>query len=211
MVDRYSEDYVEKVTGVCKDKIRETARLLTQGKRVCILVSSGLGILSDDEKLAQAVANLALLAGVVGKEGSGIGFLGKKCNSQGVLDMGVLPHLLPGFEDVSDEKVRSKFEEAWKTSLPVQPGQNALEMFFNAEKGGIKALYLVGENSVITYPDTAQTKKALESLDFLVVQDMFLTPTAEYADVVLPVASFAEKSGTYTNFEGKVLSFSKAE
>jgi NADH-quinone oxidoreductase subunit G len=201
---RYSFDYVEKITGIKEDKVRETARLLSQNKRVCILVSSGLGVISDDEKLAQAVANLAMLTGLVGRKGSGIGFLGEKCNSQGTLDMGALPSLLPGFEDVSDEKVRSSFEEAWKTSIPSQPGKSALEMFAGAEKGSINALYLVGENPVVTYPDTAQTIKALESLDFLVVQDLFLTPTAKYADVVLPAASFAEKRGTYTNFERRV-------
>jgi len=203
-VARYSEDYVEKITGVEKDKIREAARLLSQGKRVCILISSGLGTLSDDEKLAQAVANLALLTGMVGREGSGIGFLGEKCNSQGALDMGALPHLLPGYQEVSDEKVRGTFEEVWGISIPSQVGQGALEMLLSAEKGNIKGLYIVGENPVVTYPDSAQTKKALGALDFLVVQDLFLTPTARCADVVLPVASFAEKRGTYTNFERRV-------
>jgi NADH-quinone oxidoreductase subunit G len=203
-IARYSGEYVEEVTGVDKAKISEAARLLAQGKRVCILTSSGVGIQSDDEKLAQAVANLAILTGMIGRKGSGIGFLGEKNNSHGTLDMGVLPHLFPGYQEVSDGKVRSKFEEAWKASLSGKPGQGALEMLLNAEKGKIKALYLAGENPVITYPDANQTRKALESLDFLVVQDLFLTPTARCADVVLPAASFAEKSGSYTNFEGRV-------
>ena len=203
-VARYSGDYLEKITGVKEDKIREAARILSQGKRVCILLSSGLGIISDDEKLAQAAANLALLIGMVGREGSGIGFLGEKCNSQGTLDMGALPHLLPGFKEVSDEKGRNTFEEAWKASIPSQPGKSAFEMLTAAEKGEINALYLVGENPVVAYPDATQTRRALESLDFLVVQDLFLTPTAKCADVVLPVASFAEKSGTYTNFERRI-------
>lgn len=201
---RYSQEYTEKATGVKGDKIAEAARLLAQSKRVCILVSCGLGILSDDEKLAKAVASLALLTGMAGREGSGIGFLGEKCNSQGALDMGAEPHLLPGYQDVSDEKARGKFEEAWSVTLPSKPGKSALEMLRSAERGEIKALYLAGENPVITYPDTTQTRKALESLDFLVVQDLFLTPTAKYADVVLPAASFAEKTGSFTNFEGRV-------
>jgi NADH-quinone oxidoreductase chain G len=201
---RYSVEYVEEVTGVDRVKISEAARLMAQGKRVCILTSSGLGIQSDDEKLAQALANLAILTGMRGKEGSGIGFLGEKSNSQGVLDMGTVPNLLPGYQEVSDEKVRSKFEEAWKVTLPAKPGLSALEMLLRVESGTIKALYLVGENPVITYPDTAQTKKALNALDFLIVQDLFLTPTARYADVVLPAAGFAEKEGSYTNFEGRV-------
>jgi len=111
-VARYKGDYVEKITGVDSERISQAARLLAQKKRVCILVSTGLGTVSDDEKLAQAIANLALLTGVVGREGSGIGFLGEKCNSQGVLDMGVLPNLFPGCQEVSDEKVKGKFEEA---------------------------------------------------------------------------------------------------
>ena len=201
---RYGSDYVERVTGIQEHAIKEAARLISQNKRVCILVSSGLGFVSDDEKLAQAVANLALLTGIVGRQGSGVAFLGEKCNSQGTLDMGALPHLLPGFGEVSDEQARKPFEKAWKTSIPSQPGQSALEMLVRAEKGDIRALYLVGENPVVTYPDTAQTVKALESLDFLVVQDLFLTPTAKCADVVLPAASFAEKSGTYTNVERRV-------
>jgi len=201
---RYSENYVEELTGVDRSEIRKAAKLLSQGKKVSILVSSGLGILSDDKKLAQAIANLALLTGMVGREGSGIGFLGEKCNSQGALDMGALPHLLPGYHELSDEKARGKFEEAWGISIPSQAGQAALEMLLNAEKGNMKALYIVGENPVITYPDTNQTQKALQALDFLVVQDLFLTPTARCADVVLPVASFGEKSGSYTNFERRV-------
>jgi len=203
-VARYNQEYVEKVTGVERDKIVEAARLLAQSKRVCILVSCGLGILFDDEKLAKAVASLALLTGMAGREGSGIGFLGEKCNSQGALDMGAEPGSLPGYQEISDEKARGKFEEAWNVTLPSQPGKSALDMLIGAERGEIKALYLVGENPVITYPDTAQTRKALESLDFLVVQDLFLTPTARYADVVLPAASFAEKGGSFTNFEGRV-------
>lgn len=203
-VARYHGEYVEKITGVKKEDIEETARLLAKGKRVCILVSCGLAMLSDDEKLAQAVANLALLLGLVGKKGSGIALLGEKCNAQGVLDMGVLPSLLPGYQDLLDAKVRGTFEEVWNVSLPSQSGYNALEMMVHAEKGTMKALYLVGENPLVSYPDITQTQKALESLEFLVVQDLFLTPTARYADVVVPVAGFAEKSGTYTNFEGRV-------
>jgi len=203
-VERFSGEYVEKLTGVDKEYIRETAHLVARGKKVCILIPSGIGTLADDGGLGQAVANLALLIGKQGGESPAIGFLGEKANSQGVLDMGVHPHLLPGCQELSGEKVRGAFEETWKTPIPSQPGQSALEMLKKAEKGEFKALYLVGENPVITYPDTAQTKRALESLEFLVVQDLFLTPTAACADVVLPAASFAEKSGTYTNCERRV-------
>jgi NADH-quinone oxidoreductase chain G len=202
--DRLSEDCGEQVTGVNKETVKEVAQLLAGGKKVCILTSTGLGTLSDDEELAHALANLALLVGVIGREGSGIAFLGEKSNSQGALDMGSHPDLLPGVQDLSNATARSRYEEAWKVSIPGKHGQSALEMLANAEKGTLKGLYLAGENPLVTYPDTAQTQKALESLEFLVVQDQFLTPTAKLADVVLPVASFAEKSGTYTNFERRV-------
>jgi len=202
--DGFSEDCGEQATGVSSATIKEAARLIGSGKKVCFLTSSGLGTLSDDEEFAHALANLALLTGVVGREGSGIAFLGEKCNSQGALDMGVHPELLPGFQDVSNTTARAQCEEAWKASVPGKHGQGALEMLLQAERGTLKALYLAGENPVVTYPDTAQTQKALEAVEFLVVQDQFLTPTAQLADVVLPVASFAEKSGTYTNFERRV-------
>ncbi|MDX1778661.1 MAG: molybdopterin-dependent oxidoreductase, partial [Thermodesulfobacteriota bacterium] len=202
--DRLSEDCGEQVTGISKETMKEAAQLLAGGKKVCILTSSGLGTLADDEELAHALSNLALLAGVIGREGSGIAFLGEKNNSQGALDMGAHPDLLPGVQDVSNATARSQVEEAWKASIPGKHGQGALEMLANAEKGTLKGLYLAGENPLVTYPDMAQTQKALEALEFLVVQDQFLTPTAKMADVVLPVASFAEKSGTYTNFERRV-------
>jgi NADH-quinone oxidoreductase chain G len=202
--DRLSENGGEQVTGVNRETMKEAARLLASGKKVCVLTSSGLGTLSDDEEFAHALSNLALLAGLIGRDGSGIAFLGEKSNSQGALDMGAHPDLLPGVQDVSNATARSNYEEAWKASIPAKHGQGALEMLANAEKGTLKGLYLAGENPLVTYPDTAQTQKALESLEFLVVQDQFLTPTAKLADVVLPVASFAEKSGTYTNFERRV-------
>jgi len=202
--DRFSEDCGEQVTGVNRETMKEAAQLLASGKKVCILTSSGLGTLADDGELAHALSNLALLAGIIGREGSGIAFLGEKNNSQGALDMGAHPDLLPGVQDVSNATARSHFEEAWKVSITGKHGQGALEMLSNAERGTLKGLYLAGENPLVTYPDTAQTQKALESLEFLVVQDQFLTPTAKLADVVLPAASFAEKSGTYTNFERRV-------
>lgn len=201
---RYTPEFCEGVTGVNRDTLREAARLIAGSKRLCIIVSTGLGIPADDEVLGLAVANLALLTGMVRREGCGIAFLGEKCNSQGALDMGVLPGFLPGFGSVEDEKARGAFEEAWKISLSPRPGANAMDMIKAAAEGRLRALYLAGENPLLTYPESDYTHKALESLDFLVVQDMFLTPTARLADVVLPVASFAEKRGTYTSFERRV-------
>ncbi len=209
-VARYTPEYCERAAGVSRDALGEAARLIAAGKRLCILVSTGLGIPADDEKLGLAVANLALLTGMVKRDGCGIAFLGEKCNSQGTLDMGALPGFLPGFRDVGDEKARGVFEEAWKVSLSPRPGVNAMEMIKAAGEGKLRALYLAGENPLLAYPESEYTRKALESLDFLVVQDMFLTPTARLADVVLPVASFAEKRGTYTSFERRVQALAPA-
>ena len=206
---RYTPEYCEGVTGVGRDDLAQAARLIAGSRRLCILLSTGLGIPADDEKLGLAVANLALLTGMVKREGCGIAFL-EKCNSQGTLDMGVLPGFLPGFSEVGDDKARGRFEEAWKVTLPARPGQNAMEMITSATEGRLHALYLAGENPLLNYPESEYTRKALESLDFLVVQDMFLTPTARQADVVLPVASFAEKKGTYTSFERRVQALSPA-
>jgi NADH-quinone oxidoreductase chain G len=207
---RYTPEYCEGATGVNRDTLCEAARLIAGSKRLCILVSTGLGIAADDEKLGLAVANLALLTGMVHREGCGIAFLGEKCNSQGTLDMGVLPGFLPGFNEVGDEKARRVFEEAWKVSLSPHPGSNAMEMIKAAAEGRLRALYIAGENPLLNYPESEYTQKALDSLDFLVVQDLFLTPTARMADVVLPVASFAEKRGTYTSFERRVQPLSPA-
>jgi NADH-quinone oxidoreductase chain G len=209
-VARYTPEFCEGVTGVNRDTLAEAARLIAGSKRLCILVSTGLGIPADDEKLGLAVATLALLTGMVKREGCGIAFLGEKCNSQGTLDMGALPGFLPGFSEVGDDKARGVFQEAWKVSLSPRPGAQAMDMIKAAAEGRLRALYLAGENLLLNYPESEYTRKALESLDFLVVQDMFLTPTARLADVVLPVASFAEKKGTYTSFERRVQALSPA-
>jgi predicted molibdopterin-dependent oxidoreductase YjgC len=124
--------------------------------------------------------------------------------------MGALPDLLPGYQKVSDSQARKRFEERWGLSLPVTPGLTATEMIKHAEEGKIKGIYIVGENPVLSFPHSNRVTKALASLDFLLVQDMFLTETAKLASVVLPAASFAEKEGTFTNFEGRVKRVRKA-
>ena len=118
--------------------------------------------------------------------------------------MGTLPKFLPGYQSVADAQARRKFEQRWRVSLPAEAGLTALEIMEQAKKGKIKGMYVVGENPVLSFPDSRVITEILSSLDFLVVQDMFLTETAKLAHVVLPAASFAEKTGTVTNFEGRV-------
>ncbi|MDZ7262599.1 MAG: NADH-quinone oxidoreductase subunit A, partial [candidate division KSB1 bacterium] len=201
---KYTPHYVSEVCGVPQEALIKAARTFAQAKRALIFISAGLGLPSTNVELARAALNLILLTGNLGRESAGIFLLPEKSNSQGLLDMGVTPQFLPGLQAVSDNQIRKKFEETWKASLPKEPGMNALQILENAERGKIKALYIVGENPVVTYPGQAQTIKALEKVDFLVVQDLFLTPTAQLADVVLPAVSFAEKEGTYTNAERRV-------
>jgi predicted molibdopterin-dependent oxidoreductase YjgC len=140
----------------------------------------------------------------MGKESAGIYLLGEKNNAQGALDMGVTPRLLPGYADLEDAAERSRFEKAWEMTIPEKPGMGALDILQAAEEGKVKGLYIAGENPAVTYPDAGRTRKALAALDFLVVQDCFLTETASLAHVVLPAVTFAEKEGTFTNVERRV-------
>ncbi|MCK4817777.1 molybdopterin-dependent oxidoreductase, partial [bacterium] len=201
---------VEKITGVSSELIISSARMYAQSKKSTILISSGLCLRDDEVKLAQAAVNLALITGNVGKESTGVNILGEKNNSQGAIDMGLTPEYLPGYQSVADRAARRKFELAWETRLSADPGLNALEILEKAEKGEVKALYLVGENPLATYPDRNDTLKPLEKVEFLIVQDLFLSETAKMANVVLPAVSFAEKEGTFTSIERRVQRLYKA-
>ena len=207
---RYDTATVEKMTGVSKELIISSARMYAQGKQSTILISSGLCLRSDEVGLAQVAASLALITGNMGKESTGVNVLGEKNNSQGAIDMGLTPEYLPGYQSVTDRDARKRFELAWEVRLSSDPGLNALEILEEAEMGEIKALYLVGENPLVTYPDRNHTLNALEKVDFLVVQDLFLSETAKRAHVVLPAVSFAEKEGTFTSIERRVQRLHKA-
>jgi predicted molibdopterin-dependent oxidoreductase YjgC len=150
-----------------------------------------------------ALANLAMLTGNMGRRG-GIYAMQSDRNGQGACDMGALPDLLPGYQSVEDAQARKRFADHWGVSLPADIGLTALEMIEQAKSGKVKGMYIVGENPVLGFPNSALVREALASLDFLVVQDIFLTDTAKLANVVLPAASFAEKDGTFTNFEGRI-------
>jgi len=173
-----------------------------------------------------ATANLAMLTGNIGKPSSGVNPLRGQNNVQGACDMGALPNVYPGYQAVSDPSIREKFETAWgcslppslkekfgiawSCSLPSSPGLTLVEMFNAAHSKEIKAVYLVGENPALSDPDVRHVLEALARLDFLVVQDIFLSETARLAHVVLPATSFAEKDGTFTNTERRVQRVRKA-
>lgn len=209
-VREYSPEYAAGLTGVPAEIIREVARGYAQAQAATILYTMGLTQHVSGTANVLAVANLALLTGQIGREGTGVNPLRGQNNVQGACDMGALPNVYTSYQSVTDEVVRAKFESAWGVALPAKPGLTVGEMFAAAAQGKIKAMYIVGENPVLTDPDANHVVHALENLDFLVVQDLFLTETAQYADVVFPAASFAEKEGTFTNTERRVQRVRKA-
>ncbi len=202
-LEKYTPEYVEEVTGVPGDDVVRTARFFADANRASIVYGAGVTQHLTGTDSVMALANLAMLTGNVGLRG-GIFALQRDCNGQGACDMGALPDLLPGYQSVENTQAIKKFAEHWGTDPPADTGLTAIEMIDHTREGKVKGIYIVGENPVLSFPNPTLTREALKSLDFLVVQDMFLTETAELANVVLPAASFAEKEGTFTNFEGRV-------
>lgn len=200
----YSPEQVGKSLGIAPDTIREAARSYGQARNAAIVMVSGMNRSGNEVATAQAAANLALVTGHIGKEASGVYVLGEKANAQGAIDMGLSPEGLPGFTSLESQADRERFESVWDSPIPSERGLSAQEILDKASSKDIKGLYVVGENPVDTYPDRLQTEKALQALDFFVVQDLFLTSSAKFADAVLPVASFAEKSGTYTSADRRI-------
>jgi len=197
-------DKVAKITGVPKDKIAEAARIFAKNSPAAILYCMGITQHSHGTDNVIAVANLAMLTGNVGKPSAGVNPLRGQNNVQGACDMGALPNVYPGYQQITDLAIKGKFEKAWRAKLNDKPGMTLSEILPAAHEGKIKAIYLVGENPVLSDPDSAHVVAALRKLEFLIVQDIFLTETAKLADVVLPSATFAEKDGTFTNTERRI-------
>ncbi|MEJ2715610.1 MAG: molybdopterin-dependent oxidoreductase, partial [Deltaproteobacteria bacterium] len=200
-LEDYTPDHVGALTGVDPNMIREAAAAYAETEKSMIVLTDGMNRMGVNVRCAQAAAHLALVTGRIGKDSAGVMVFGEKTNAQGAIDMGLCPDLLPGFKSVSDEDARARFEEAWESPLPEGEGLSAEEILTKAERGEIRGLYIVGENPLDTYPDRARIEKALANLEFLVVQDMFATSTANMAHAVLPVTAFVEKSGTFTSAE----------
>ena len=206
----FTLNYVEGITGVPGEKIAEAARMYAANKPASIIYTMGITQHSHGTDNVLAVANLAMLTGNIGKPSSGVIPLRGQNNVQGACDMGALPNVYPGYQAVSDSAIRAKFETAWSCNLNPSPGLTLTEIFDAAGKKQIKAVYLIGENPALSDPDANHVRESLEALEFLVVQDIFLTETAQLADIVLPASSFAEKDGTFTNTERRVQRVRKA-
>ncbi len=210
MVDEYPPETATEICGVPPDTIREVARMYATSEPSTILYTLGITEHSHGVDNVKSLANLAMLTGHIGKESSGVNPLRGQNNVQGACDMGALPNVYPGYQVVGDEGNRKKFEGAWGVSLSPEVGYTIPEMMDRLIDGSVKGMFIVGENSVASDPNTHHITHALKSAEFLVVQDIFLTETAELAHVVLPAACWAEKEGTFTNSERKVQRVRKA-
>ncbi len=203
-LEKFTPEWVEQNTGVSADALREAARLYATADPASILYAMGVTQHTQGTDAVKALANLAMLTGNVGKEGGGLNPLRGQNNVQGACDMGGLPNVVTGYQKVTDDDAMARFDEAWGRKVRREVGLTVTEMGHKAVSGELKALYIMGENPMITDPDLHHIEKALDNLEFLVVQDIFLTETGQKADVVLPACSFAEKDGTFTNTERRV-------
>jgi len=196
--------WAEKITGVPAADIEEAARIYARAQRAGIYYTMGITQHTSGTDNVRALANLALLTGNLGKTGAGLNPLRGQNNVQGSSDMACVPSLLPGYRAVTDPEARRHFEEIWGMPVPAEPGLTATETMPAILDGRVSGMWIMGENPVLSDPNSGHAEKALKKLEFLVVQDIFLTATAELADVVLPAACFAEKDGTFTNTERRV-------
>jgi formate dehydrogenase major subunit len=210
-VEPYTLDYAERETGVPAALIRELAHAYATAPRAMICWTLGITEHHNAVDNVIALISLALLTGHVGRWGSGLNPLRGQNNVQGGGDMGALPDRLPGFQHVENDALRARFDAAWGVAVPPRRGWNLTGMFHAMERGELTSLYVIGENPVQSEADQAKAIRALAGLEHLVVQDIFLTKTAELADVVLPAAaSWAETEGTVTNSERRVQRVRKA-
>jgi formate dehydrogenase alpha subunit len=204
VVSKYTPEYVEKISGVPANDLKKAARMYAKAKRASVVYAMGITQHITGTDNVKSIANLSMLCGNVGIEGGGVNPLRGQNNVQGACDMGGLPNVYPAYQQVAAEDAHKKFEAAWGAKLSTKPGLTLMEIMAAAEKGEIKALYIMGENPLLSDPDLKHVEKELRNLELLIVQDIFNTETSRLADVVLPAASFAEKEGTFTNTERRV-------
>lgn len=200
----YSPEMASKICGVESETIREVAKVFGQADNAILFWGMGISQHVYGTNNARCLISLALLTGNVGKPGAGLHPLRGQNNVQGASDSGLIPMVYPDYQPVEDPEIRAKFESAWGKSLSPTPGLTVVEITRAALAGDIRGMYIMGENPFLSDPNINKVRKALSNLDFLVVQDIFLTETAEFADVILPASSYLEKEGTYTNTDRRV-------
>jgi formate dehydrogenase alpha subunit len=211
MVEKFTPAYVEEITGIPAQQLTDAAKIYAGAKTSSILYCMGITQHITGTDNVKSLANLAMLCGHIGKPGTGVNPLRGQNNVQGACDMGGLPNVFTAYQPVSNLDIAKKMEEAWGVSgLPTKVGLKVTEMVPKAYSGEMKAMYIIGENPLVSDPDLNHAEKSFSHLEFLVVQDIFMTETAQQADVVLPSACFAEKEGTFSNTERRVQRVRKA-
>jgi formate dehydrogenase alpha subunit len=210
VVEGYPPEKVEQITGVHAKDIRRIAEAYARSESSTIIYAMGITQHITGVDNVKSLANLAMLCGHIGRESTGVNPLRGQNNVQGACDMGALPDVYPGYQTVADVQNAAKFGKAWNAKLSTKTGLTLTEMVNAAVAGEVKAMFILGENPMVSDPDIQHVTGALKSLEFLVVQDIFLSESAQVADVVLPGVSFAEKDGTFTNTERKVKRVRKA-
>lgn len=206
-VDKFTPEYAEMVSGVDRNLIVEAARMYAQAERGAIYWGMGISQLSHGTASALSLIHLAFLTGHVGREGTGLNPLRGQNNVQGASDMGAMPHHYPGYMQVDNPANAARWEAAWHIEpggLSQQKGLTTTEILSNAHPGGVRSLYIMGENPMMSEPNLNVTRQHMQDLEFLVAQDLFINESGAYADVFLPAASWAEKEGTFTNTDRRV-------
>lgn len=210
MVADYTPEKVAEICHIHPEDLIQAARMYAKAEKAPVIYCLGVTEHSTGTEGVMSMSNLAMLVGKVGKPGCGVNPLRGQNNVQGACDMGCMPYDFPGYQKVNNPEVIDKFEKAWHVPLNRNTGLTSTKVLPAATAGNVKGLYIFGEDPIVTDPDTGHVRQALESLDFLVVQELFMTETAAYADVVLPGISYAEKDGTFTNTERRVQRVRKA-
>ena len=210
VLEAYTPERVATITGVPAEDIEKAAEFYGTVERATILYAMGITQHTTGVDNVKSLANLAMLTGNIGKESTGVNPLRGQNNVQGACDLGGLPNVYPGYQPVTDPGVKEKFEKAWQIKLSDKIGLTITDMLPAILDGRVKALVVLAENPMVSDPDSLHVEKALKALDFLLVIDIFQTPTTELAHVVLPGVSFAEKDGTFTNTERRVQMVRKA-
>ena len=203
-VRRYPPERAAAICGVPAEKIREAARVFGSAKAAIIFWGMGISQHTHGTDNARCLISLALLTGNIGRPGTGLHPLRGQNNVQGASDAGLIPMMYPDYQGVEDSKIRKRFEKAWGVPLDPKRGLTVVEIMTGALEKRIRGMYMMGENPFLSDPNINKVRKALAALDFLCVQDIFLTETAEFADVILPATSCFEKTGTYTNTDRRV-------
>ena len=212
-MEKFTPEYAEAISGVDRNLIVQAARMYATAKNAAIYWALGIPEHSHGTDNAMSLIHLALLTGHIGRKGTGLNPLRGQNNVQGASDSGAMPWHYPGYQRVDDEAAARKFEQAWNIEpggLNRRLGLTTTEIMSAVGPGGVRALYIMGENPMMSEPNLNHTRHMIEQLEFLVAQDLFINESGAYADVFLPAASWAEKEGTFTNTDRRVQRVRKA-